>query len=99
MIVVSKALRMFLVGLALALATGAKLYYGPFLLVFFLFAFVFPKTWPFGRRLTQLVAPMFAGIFLGFVPVIYYLANFPEAFVFDNLGYHSNQFAVERFQS
>ncbi len=83
-----KSIRMFLVGLALALATGAKLYYGPFLLAFFLFAFVFPKTWPFGRRLTQLVAPMFAGMFLGFVPVIYYLANFPEAFVFDNLGYH-----------
>jgi hypothetical protein len=83
-----KSLRMFLVGLALALATGAKLYYGPFLLGFLLFSFVFPKMWPLGWRLSQLVAPMFAGMLLGLVPVIYYLANFPEAFVFDNLGYH-----------
>jgi hypothetical protein len=83
-----KRLRMFFVGLALALATGAKLYYGPFLLGFILFAFVFPKTWPFRRRLNQLVAPMFAGMFLGFVPVIHYLVNSPDAFIFDNLGYH-----------
>lgn len=83
-----KRLRMFFVGLALALATGAKLYYGPFLLGFLLFSFVFPKTWPFRRRLSQLAAPMFAGMFLGFVPVIHYLVKSPDTFIFDNLGYH-----------
>ena len=83
-----KRSRMFLVGLSLALATGTKLYYGPLSLAFLLLPLVYPKTWPLRRRLSQLVTPMFAGMFLGFIPVVYYFANAPDAFVFNNLGYH-----------
>jgi hypothetical protein len=31
---------------------------------------------------------MFAGMFLGLVPVIHYLLNSPDTFIFDNFGYH-----------
>ena len=81
-------LRLFLAGLCVAVAAGAKLFYLPLLLPFGL-ALFYPagsanSTGGARRRLWLLAL----GIGVGSLPVLYYFFRDPSGFIFHNVRYH-----------
>jgi hypothetical protein len=75
-------------GLLLALAVGTKLYYVTSIPAFLIALFVYPRRIPFRQRLSRLLSPLLAGIFIGLLPAMIYAIRAYRAFMFNNVEYH-----------
>lgn len=83
----------FLSGLSLAIATGAKLYYAGAILPFVIMSLVYPiSPGPvfsgLKKRFENVFFPLSLGIVAGLLPALYYFMKYPDFFVFNNYGYH-----------
>lgn len=78
----------FFSGIALAIATGTKLYYAAMLPPFFFISLLFPRSKTLKTRIVKVFLPLMAGIMVGLVPAFYYLINDFDIFMFNNLTYH-----------
>lgn len=80
---------LFVSGLALGLAVGAKLYYAALVPSFFIAAIMFPAGLDLRARLKTTLLPLAVGTTVALLPAFYYLARDPGLFFFYNLGFHS----------
>lgn len=76
-------------GLALALATGTKLYYLVCFVPFGLVLLAFPREKPWWERVVGQCVPFMFGGIVGMVPISWFLLRDPQAFWFNNVGYHT----------
>ncbi|MDY6781328.1 MAG: phospholipid carrier-dependent glycosyltransferase [Cyanobacteriota bacterium] len=84
-----RPLAFFAAGICLAVATGIKLYYIVIVFPFIGISIVYPKSLGLQERLLKVVFPLLAGLFVGFIPVLYYFFKDLEAFWINNWEYHS----------
>lgn len=82
------AVWVFLSGLSLGIASGARLYYAILLIPLFLTIFFFPQARARVQRV-RLVLSFMAGFFLAMVPSFVFLLMAPEKFIFDIYFYHA----------
>jgi hypothetical protein len=79
--------RIALVGLAVAFATGTKLYYGVVVLPFAAVLLASPPSVSVKERIRFGFLPFVLGVLFGLLPVLYYVDDF-DHFYFNNVGYH-----------
>jgi hypothetical protein len=82
-------LGMFLAGLFIALAAGTRLLYVVIIPPFAIAVLFFPRSISFSKRFVMLFLPFFGGLMIGLFPVVYYLSEDPQLFLFNNLEYHT----------
>ncbi len=80
--------QMFCLGLTLALAVGAKLYYAPFIFPFLVCSVIFPRYEFAWKKVVEQAGPLLMGFLVGLFPVGHYLINYPDQFIFNNFDYH-----------
>lgn len=83
-----RPLAFFFVGLLLAVALGAKLYYATLVVPFGLAALFYPMTASLRSRIVSGLLPLAGAVVAGAVPLVYYAARDWDRFAFNNLDYH-----------
>jgi len=78
----------FLSGLLVSAAVGARLFYAPLVLAFLGTGIIFPQGWPVAARAKKILLPFAAGALLGQTPTLYYLISDSRLFIFENFKYH-----------
>ncbi len=78
----------FLSGLAIAMATGIKMYYAALFAPFAIAGLFYPAPVAWRGRILQAGIPWLAGAGIGLLPLLGYALSFPDAFVFNNAQFH-----------
>ena len=80
--------KMYCLGLILAVATGAKLYYSALFLPFLICTSMFPRRESFSQKFIGQTAPLVTGFVVGLIPMIHYVAHYAWSVWFNNVKYH-----------
>ncbi len=76
-------------GIALALATGTKLYYIVCFIPFTVVLVCYPREKSLRQRIVGYILPFFVGSAVGLLPVAWFWVRDPAAFWFNNIGFHT----------
>lgn len=80
--------KIYCLGLVLAVAAGAKLYYAALFFPFLICTSMFPRHESFSQKFIGQTAPLVIGFVVGLIPIIHYVSHYAWSFWFNNVKYH-----------